>query len=181
MIISLTSSLSPDLKRHCALHACLTGFFCLSGFAPAGDALLTGFGITIGDVQVGGGLILMLFGLQMTGARPGAAPAELRSAGGSSPGVSPLGIPLLAGPGAISTSIVYADVHPRVAHNAVVIAAIASACVITYIAFRTTLFFGNAKSETIASLVNRVSGLIIVANAMPLLSSGIQLQYGMSS
>lgn len=115
----------------------------------------------------------------MSGALPASPTAEYKT-GKSSPGVSPLGIPLLAGPGSISTSIVYADVHPGFTHSVAIVGAIALVCVMTYVAFRIVLVFGDFISDTVATLMNRVSGLIVVAIAMHLLATGIKLQYGLS-
>ena len=106
----MTADSGPDRRRHMALRASLTCFIVLSVFSLIGSYIFSMFGITLPAFKIAGGVILGLIGLDMLQARR--SPTK-ETAGETEEGLEkddvgiiPLGIPMLAGPGSISTAMV---------------------------------------------------------------------------
>src|SRR5258706_5978035 len=100
------TALDDDRKRRVtARRAAITCFVVLSGFALAGSLIFKMFGITLPAFEIAGGMILLLVGLEMLQAKRSQTqegPQETHEGTEKDdPGVLPLGIPMLAGPGAI--------------------------------------------------------------------------------
>jgi multiple antibiotic resistance protein len=112
VIAALTEHETPEQRRGTARAAALTVAIVLSISAVCGEAILSVFGIGIPEFQVGGGILILLMAVTMLQARIGDVRHTEEEAheahGRASVGVVPLGLPLLAGPGAISTAIIYA-------------------------------------------------------------------------
>ena len=87
----------------------------------SGEAILRFFSISVDSFRVGGGILILLMAISMLNAKVSnvkqTREEELDSAERDSVAVVPLGTPLLAGPGAISTVILYAQRHPSPAHT----------------------------------------------------------------
>jgi len=113
----------------------VTVFAVLAGAAIFGEGLLRLLGASLPAFQVGGGLVLLLMALAMLNAQVGemrqtrAEAEELES--GELSGVVPLAVPLLAGPGAISTTIIAAQ-RGGVAHTAALIGCVLLVCVLLW-------------------------------------------------
>ena len=111
-----------------ALRAVVTCFVVLASFGIAGSFIFKLFGITLPAFKIAGGIILALIGLDMVQARrsrteetPGDTEESLEK---EDVGIIPLGIPMLAGPGSISTVMVLVSQAPDWSHVAVIISAI---------------------------------------------------------
>src|SRR5438552_16629682 len=112
IFISVTASRDEDARRRLANAITITVFLVLVVSSLGGEAILRVLGASLPAFRVGGGLVLLLMALAMLNAKVGemrqtrAEAAELESREVS--GVVPLAVPLLAGPGAISTTIIAA-------------------------------------------------------------------------
>src|SRR5580658_6572613 len=110
VFLYMTSDAGPGERSRMARSAALTCFFVLAGFSVAGTLLFRLLGITLPAFQMAGGIILLLVGLDMVQARRSGtkeAPGEVEEAVEKSElGIVPLGMPMLAGPGAISNVVV---------------------------------------------------------------------------
>jgi len=129
--VSATIARSDDYRAKLAQAVTLTVLVVLVGAAFAGEELLTLMGASLPAFRVGGGLVLLLMALAMLNAKAGGvrqseAEAEELEQGGLS-GVVPLAVPLLAGPGAISTTIIAAQAGGA-AHFAALLACILAVC-----------------------------------------------------
>src|SRR6201996_573644 len=108
--ISITAGVDAGRRKRMARKASLTCFIVLSTFAVAGRLIFRMFGITLPAFEIAGGLILLLIGIDMLEAKR--SPTQESSgeteeaAATEDAGIVPLGIPMLAGPGAISSVMV---------------------------------------------------------------------------
>ncbi len=102
IFVSLTRDVTDLERRRAALRACLAAGITLLVFMAAGGMIFAVFGITVPAFQIAGGMLFTIFALRTLHAE---GEAEERSPGGD-PSVVPLGIPTIAGPGAISTVMV---------------------------------------------------------------------------
>ena len=108
--LAITQSADPARRKRMARKGALTCFIVLTSFALAGQLIFRMFGITLPAFEIAGGLILLLIGLDMLEARRSPT-QETRGeteegAAKEDAGIVPLGIPMLAGPGAISSVMV---------------------------------------------------------------------------
>jgi len=115
IFVGVTAARDDGARRHLATIVTITVFLVLAGAAIFGESLLRALGASLAAFRVGGGLVLLLMALAMLNAKVGemrqtSAEAEELEAGEVS-GVVPLAVPLLAGPGAISTTIIAAEIE----------------------------------------------------------------------
>ena len=113
IFLAVTSSSGHAARLRLARAVTLTVFAVLVGAAVFGEALLGLIGASLPAFRVGGGLVLLLMALAMLNAQPGAVRQSRAEAEELEEreltGVVPLAVPLLAGPGAISTAILAAE------------------------------------------------------------------------
>src|SRR5947209_17649294 len=111
LFLTLTPTLTPEERRRTMLRAVIIAAIILLLFAAAGRALLEFLGITVPAFSIAGGILLMLIAIDMLFARTSRTretPEEgLEALASPDVSVFPLAIPILAGPGAIATVILY--------------------------------------------------------------------------
>jgi multiple antibiotic resistance protein len=164
-------------RRRLALKASITCFVVLTAFALAGSLIFRFFGITLPAFEIAGGIILILMGLEMLQARRSAThetPGETQEGvAKEDAGIIPLGMPMLAGPGAISTVMVLMGSSPswwRVAtlFVAITITSLASFLILSA-ADRVRHFLG----ETGIRILMRLMGLLLTAIAVQFIVNGL--------
>lgn len=115
--IAITAGVEPQRRRRMAWKAALTCFIVLISFALAGQFIFSLFGIKLPAFEIAGGLILLLIGIDMMEARRSptqeAETETQEAAAKEDAGIVPLGIPMLAGPGAISSVMVLVGQAPN--------------------------------------------------------------------
>lgn len=110
LFAAITAALTPEQRKSVALRATLYSAFILVGSIVIGQVLLSGMGIRLLSLQVAGGVILFLFGLQMIFGRAGETSSG-RPEAGHDLAVFPLAVPSIASPGAIMAVIILTDNH----------------------------------------------------------------------
>ena len=172
----ITADSEPMERRHIAERAGWTCALILAGFALAGSLIFKVFGITLPAFKIAGGIILMQIGMDNLQARRSAtkeSPEEAaEGASKADAGIIPLGIPMLAGPGAISTVMVLVgESHSWwqhvVVYAAIVISSLASYWILAG-ADRVSVYLG----ETGIRILMRLMGLILVAIAVQFVVNG---------
>ena len=158
----------------------VTVFAVLAGAAIFGERLLRLIGASLPAFQVGGGLVLLLMALAMLNARVGeirqtrAEARELEEREYS--GVVPLAVPLLAGPGAIGTTIIAAQAG-GVVHAAVLIACIALVCALLWVTLRLAQAIAQRLGTTGLNIATRLFGLLLAAIAIPTMAEGLRVLF----
>ena len=155
----------------------LTVFAVLAGSALFGEELLRWTGTGLPAFRVGGGLVLLLMALAMLNAQPGAvrqsrAEAEELESGELS-GVVPLAVPLLAGPGAISTTIIAAQAG-GIVHLGVLVALIALVCALLWTMLRIAHVVEPRMGTTRLNIATRLLGLLLIAIAIQTMAEGLK-------
>jgi len=166
-------------QSHAAARiAALTVLGVLTLFAFLGEPLLAFFGIRLAAFAVAGGLLLLLLALSMVQARVSpqrqtrdeADEAEEREA----VGVVPLGIPLLAGPGAITHVIVAASAaRGEVLHRATLLIPVGLVALSVWLSFRAAPVISRRLGKTGIHVVTRLMGLIIAAISVEMIADGL--------
>jgi multiple antibiotic resistance protein len=179
LFVGLTSELDTATRRSVAVRAVLLAFLIVAVFAIAGQSIFHLFGITLPAFRIAGGALIGLVGyhmLQGEGSSVHHPSAGDRAAvEGSAIGiaVSPLALPVLAGPGTIATAMSFAaeGTAPELIR---VLGALAVICAVTLVAF----FAGEPLLRTLGQnaikVVTRLMGLILAVIGVQMLISGIE-------
>jgi len=165
--LSLTQNREQERAR-IALIAVVAAAIVLGIFALIGEALLAYLKITIEDLQVAGGIVLLVVALQLMSGREAEAVA-----GDTNVGVVPLGIPFLAGPGTIVALLVLLDEYKKTSDRAEILGAVALALVIIYVLFRFATAIARRLRPSLSRAITRVVGLLIMAIAVHFIASAI--------
>ena len=144
----------------------------------AGTRILQLFNISIAGFRVAGGLLLLTIAFQMLEAktpRVKRTPEEDQEAIDSTQvGVVPLALPLLAGPGAISTVVLFSQQSPELVHKLLLIALCLLVALLVWISFRLAPKIAKHLSQTSMNIVSRVMGLILAAMAVEFIVGGLR-------
>jgi multiple antibiotic resistance protein len=177
IFLGVTASRKPAARRRLVHAVTLTVFAVLAGAAVFGEALLKLIGASLPAFRVGGGLVLLLMALAMLNAQAGgvrqsrAEAKELESRDPS--GVVPLAVPLLAGPGAIGTTIIAAQAGGA-AHVAALVGCIALVCVLLWSILRVADLVGSRMGITGLNIATRLLGLLLAAIAIEMMAEGLK-------
>jgi multiple antibiotic resistance protein len=174
--VTLTSGLDSREKDHIYKRTTLVAFTIAILFALAGDAVLRIFSITVDSLRVAGGVLLFLVAIDMLrGVRrqEKVTELELRDANQREDvSVFPLAMPLLTGPGAITTVVVLMGSAGTVIEKGLVILAIIVTFVITLFVLRFSEYIDRAMGITGIMVLTRVMGLILGAVAVNFVATG---------
>ena len=175
--LAMTGDQNQVQRRHMAKRASWTCFVVLAGFAAAGKLIFRLFGITLPAFKIAGGVILLLIGLDMLRARRSATketPSEAEEgAGKEDVGIIPLGIPMLAGPGAISTVMVLIGGVPDWWYAIPVFLAIAVVALVSYWVLAGAGRVRHYLGETGIRILTRLMGLLLTAIAIQFMLNGL--------
>lgn len=178
--IFLTVTASQGVRARVVLVrvVSITVFVVLAASALLGDTILTTVGASLSAFRVGGGLVLLLMALAMLNAQAGgvrqseAEAAELES--GELRGVVPLAVPLLAGPGAISTTIIAAEKGAGATHLAAILGCIFIVSLLTWVVLRAANAIGERLGTTGLNIATRLLGLLLAALAIQTMAEGLK-------
>ncbi|HWA95284.1 MAG TPA: MarC family protein [Terracidiphilus sp.] len=177
--LAITDGVDAARRKRMARKATLTCFIVLTSFALAGQLIFRMFGITLPAFEIAGGLILLLIGLDMLEAKRSptqeASGDTEEAAEKEDAGIVPLGIPMLAGPGAISSVMVLVGTAPGIWHwqMGAVIGSIALTCLISYWILAAAGRVKSVMGETGIRILVRIMGLLLVALAMQFFVNGL--------
>ena len=177
LFVSMTEQHTVDEKRRIARAASAAVAVVLVLAAIAGQPLLAFFGITIASFKVGGAILILLLAISMMHATPTGekqTPEEAREAADKeSIAVVPLAIPLLSGPGAISTTIIYSTGRSSLSHILLIIACCLLVSLVTWVALRAANPVSLWLGKTGVNIAIRLMGLLLAAVAVEIFTSGI--------
>lgn len=176
--LAVTAGVDSHRRRAIARKASITAFVVLSAFAIAGQYIFRMFGITLPAFEIAGGIILLLIGLDMLNAKRSptqeTGPEAEAAASKEDAGIVPLGIPMLAGPGSITSVMVL--VGQAQGHWSLMLAILAAILITAVICF---LVLGNSDrvaamlGETGIRILVRIMGLLLVALAVQYFVNGM--------
>ena len=177
VFVAMTSAQTDPERVHIARIAAQTVAVVLLTSAVLGESILDMFGISIASFKVGGAILIMLNAMAMMQAMPARdkqTPEEAEEAvDKASIAVVPLGVPLLAGPGAMSTIIIYASEKKAVWHLLAVCVTAVGVAIVTWFALRLAIRVGRRMSTTSTNVATRIMGLLLAALAVEIFAGGI--------
>jgi multiple antibiotic resistance protein len=180
LFLVLTKGMDRSQRRQVAVRASIIAFIILSLFAAIGIAVLSVFGITIAAFRVAGGFLLFYIAFEMIFER-----RQQRHEQSAETAITrdmihniaafPLAIPLIAGPGAISATILLADASGGVQGRAALIGIIGICIATSYIVFMLAERVDKFLGHTGRSILTRLLGLILAALAVQFVADGIRI------
>ncbi len=199
IFLGLTEGMSSQERRGVATRATLVAFLTVLTFSLLGQIIFDLFGITVGAFRIAGGILIFRIGFNMLqgqhsavqhtvrareanrlsslpesqrSSQPDAQPTPSQTEGRFSVAISPLGIPVMAGPGTIATAIGFSAGQP--AQMAITVAAFATLCLATWVCFlmaeRLVRFFGTA----FMAVITRLMGLILAVVGTQMFVHGVK-------
>jgi len=177
--LAMTVRDTPAQRRVLARRGAWTCAITLIAFAVGGSLIFKIFGITIGAFKIAGGVLIGLNALDMVQARRSQQrETPVETAEGIQKddiGILPLGVPMLAGPGAISTVMVLALGSKSVAATAAVYMSIVLTALITFLVLSAASMVERRLGQTGMRILTRLMGLVLCAIAVQFIIDGIKL------
>jgi multiple antibiotic resistance protein len=185
LFLALTPGILPGERTRVIRRAIVVATIVLLAFAAGGRTLLSSLGITVPAFSIAGGILLLLIAIDMLFARksrtretPEESAEALRS---SDVSVFPLAIPILSGPGAIATVVLYmsqagTDVWKIVAVLAAILVSLVASC----LSMRLSTLLLRVLGETGVHVIGRVMGILLAALAVQFVLNGVAAYYHQS-
>jgi multiple antibiotic resistance protein len=175
--LAITEGADPVRRRRVAGKGALTALIVLGTFAFTGEAIFKLFGITLPAFELAGGIILLLIGLDMLQAKRSAtqeaAGDTVAAAQKEDAGIVPLGVPMLAGPGAITSVMVLVGQVQSHWQMAAILISIALTALICYLVLGHSSLVVRVLGDTGIRILVRVMGLLLVALAAQYFVNGL--------
>jgi len=177
--LAMTARDTPQARRVLARRGAWTAAITLTLFALGGSLIFKIFGITIGAFKIAGGVLLGLNALDMVQARRShQRETPIETAEGIAKediGILPLGVPMLAGPGAISTVMVLALGSKSAATTIALYVAIALTAYVSFLTLSAASLVERRLGQTGMRILTRLMGLVLCAIAAQFIVDGIRL------
>lgn len=177
--LAMTARDTPATRRVLARRGAWTAAITLTLFALGGSLIFKIFGITIGAFKIAGGVLMGLNALDMVQARRShQRETPIETAEGIAKediGILPLGVPMLAGPGAISTVMVLALGSKSTAATIALYGAIALTAYVSFLALSAASMIERRLGQTGMRILTRLMGLVLCAIAAQFIVDGIRL------
>jgi multiple antibiotic resistance protein len=171
----ITQDETPAHRAITARRACIAATLILVGFALFGTVIFRIFGITIEAFRIAGGLILWVVAMDMLhGERktqesgPEVAEGRVKE----DVAITPLAMPMLAGPGAISTIMVLAGQARTISEKAIVHGAIIVTMAVSFVVLRGGERLVRRMGQTGVRVMTRIMGLLLAAIAVQFVITG---------
>ena len=177
ILVIMTERFSKKDRINIAKKGSITAFITLILFSLLGSLIFSFFGITLEAFQIMGGILFFRNGLRMLEARVGRSrttPAEQEESQESDDiAISPIGIPLIAGPGAITATMLLSSQTPQIHSYATLGIAITIVILIVYTILRNGNILMDFLGTSIMRIIQRLMGLILMVIAVQFVINGI--------
>jgi multiple antibiotic resistance protein len=178
IFISMTTDQNDVQRRKTVETVALAVIIILLVSLFFGDLLLEFFGISIASFRVGGGILILLMAISMLHAKTSLIQQTEEEADESidkeSVAIVPLAMPLLAGPGAISTVILEAHKSSGIVHYLIISLGILMVGAVVWGVLRLSPWIAGRLGATGLNIFTRIMGLILAAIAVEFIASGLQ-------
>ncbi|MGR3724456.1 MarC family protein [Abyssibius alkaniclasticus] len=172
LFVALTDGMDVQKRRRIALRACLVAAAILALFGLVGEDLLGAVGISMPAFRISGGVLLFITALDMlferrTQRRENNANSE------NDPSVFPLAMPLLAGPGAMTSMILLTGEHPDVTGQAIVFSVMFAILILVFAMFLVSGILAKAMGRTGIMVTTRLFGIFLSALSVQFILDGL--------
>lgn len=178
VFVSLTGHMTAEEKSKTAVTANIAVATILIVSLIAGQFLLDMFSISLDSFRVAGGLLLLSIAFSMMSGKLGEdkqnKQEKSESVSKEQIGVVPLAMPLMAGPGAISSTIVYGSRYPSMFDTVGIIVTIIAFAACTWLLFRSAPLIVRFLGQTGINVITRIMGLILGALGIEFIANGLR-------
>lgn len=171
IFLSLTRSHSTVERRAIALRACLIALLLLAVFAVAGSTILKLFGVTLHAFRIAGGFLFFSTGAAMLA---GKAHAQGSKEGDADLAIVPLAMPVICGPGALSTVMLLMGQAPTLAHVLAFFVALVLAVAFTWVCLLAAPAALRLVGRSGVEVATQVMGLILCVLGVQFIVDGIK-------
>ncbi len=171
--LALTGHFTPERRRRTAFTACVTATLTLMAFAAVGSVLFRHLGLTLPAFQIAGGLILFVVALDMIRAKHVDEKSDEMKDATNDVAITPLAIPFLAGPAALSTVTVLMSKTQNESEIAMVFAAILLTGLVCYLTLRLAEPIQKRLGTTGIHVLGRILGLVLAGIAVQFVLDGL--------
>ena len=181
--VSFTTAMDQNARDTIAKDACRFALILLLIVAVLGTWILQLFGITLEAFRIAGGILLFGIGMEMVYAKTSrtklTATEKYESRDMEDVAVMPLAIPMIAGPGAITTTIVLMNEAIAITPVAIgiVFASIVISIAITYFMMRNSDYIMKKIGQREYRAINRLLGMLLIAIAVQFVINGVRLAF----
>ena len=183
LFLALTQGMTNAQRRAIGLRACMIAFGLMLVFLFLGEAVLGFVGITMPAFRIAGGVLLFLTALEMLFQRRQARREENAAEGATEhqddPSVFPLALPLIVGPGAITTIILFASRAEGAVDFAAIVAVMVAVLTAVFVSFLASGYIERILGKTGINIVTRVLGMLLAALAIQFILDGIRQSFGL--
>ena len=176
VFMTMTAELSIKERNRTAKKAVIVALITIIIFALSGQLLFNFFGISVNSFRIVGGVIFFIMGMDMLQARLGQVKikdSEVKTYVNDI-SVTPLAIPMICGPGAITNSIVMMEDASTMTRKIVLFGTILLVLFITYIIFYSSSRIIKMLGQTGINVMMRLMGLIVMVIAVEFFFSGLK-------
>ena len=183
LFLDSTHGYSLNNRRKVARVACLTIFITISFFTLAGETLLKALGISIGSFQLAGGILVFLIALNMMNGegnpvKPDQENFDVDHLHGAPPtmaaAVVPIAIPMMIGPGGISTVIIYSSQVTGILQVSAILIAGLFISLFCYVALMAAGRISRLLGDTGLNIMSRIMGMLLAAVSIEIIVNGLR-------
>ncbi len=176
--LSLVQGADDATRKAICKKALTTAFLIVFLFVLLGKFLFELFGITIPAFKVAGGILLFYVGFEMLQSKKSEIKHLKKIEIDENIAVSPLAIPILAGPGTIVTAMSFVSDNNYL-HMALVVVIFAMLCYIAYLSFRFSEYLVKRIGNNIITVIGKIMGLILSIMGVGMIIQGIKLAFNL--
>ena len=174
--MALVADDSQKISRKIAFKSLLIAFIIITVFIFSGELIFKVFGITIDSFRIAGGILVAVIGYHMINGNhsPSYKGMEQQSVNSDpmSIAISPLAMPLFAGPGTITTALSLAN--GGLQKQLITVVAFASLCVITYLLLRSAKQIAGFLGENLMKIITKMMGLLLFSIGIQMIIVSVQ-------
>ena len=174
--MALVADDSQEISRKIAFRSLLIAFVIITVFIFSGDFIFKVFGITIVSFRIAGGILVAVIGYHMiNGNHSPSYKGMEQQAVNSDPmsiAISPLAMPLFAGPGTITTALSLAN--GGLQNQLITVVAFALLCVITYLLLRSAKQIAGFLGENLMKIITKMMGLLLFSIGIQMIIVSVQ-------
>lgn len=174
--MALVADDSQKISRKIAFRSLLIAFVIVTVFIFSGDFIFKVFGITIVSFRIAGGILVAVIGYHMINGNhsPSYKGMEQQTVNSDpmSIAISPLAMPLFAGPGTITTALSLAN--GGLQNQLITVVAFALLCVITYLLLRSAKQIAGFLGENLMKIITKMMGLLLFSIGIQMIIVSVQ-------
>jgi multiple antibiotic resistance protein len=178
IFLGLVQGEDKATKKKIARTATITAFFIVVAFIILGKYIFELFGITIPAFKITGGILIFFVGFEMLQSKKSKIHQQKDVDPEDSVAVSPLAIPILAGPGTIVTAVNNVT-EGNYVHLAIVITLFALMIYLTYLAFSLSDYLVKKMGTSLITVIGKIMGLILAIMGTDMAIEGIKLSFNL--